>query len=115
VSHKTILVVDDDEDIRELLKDALEDAGYVVRVAENGREGLDSLQKLDHPCMVLLDLIMPVMTGNELYEAMQADPALASIPVVVSTSDPRRAPAGAELLNKPVDLRTLMRVVERHC
>jgi CheY-like chemotaxis protein len=115
VSHKTILVVDDDEDIRELLKDALEDKGYVVRVAENGREGLESLQRLDHPCMVLLDLIMPVMTGNELYDAMQADPVLAGIPVVVSTSDPRRAPAGAQLLNKPVDLRALLSVVERFC
>ena len=70
MSHKTILVVDDDEDIRELLKDALEDKGYVVRVAENGRVGLESLQQLDHPCMVLLDLLMPVMTGNELYDAM---------------------------------------------
>jgi CheY-like chemotaxis protein len=108
------LVVDDDEDIRESLRDAFEDAGYQVSCAANGREGLDALRKV-RPCVVVLDLIMPIMTGNEMYDAMQADPQLADVPVIMSTSDASRAPSGVLLLKKPVNLQRMLATIGRFC
>jgi CheY-like chemotaxis protein len=107
--------VDDDEDIRESLRDAFEDAGYQVRCAANGREGLDVLKRGDRPCVVVLDLIMPIMTGNEMYDAMQADPKLADVPVIMSTSDASRAPSGVLLLKKPVNLQRMLATIGRFC
>lgn len=115
MSHRAILIVEDDVDIRESLRDAFEDEGYVVRCAGNGLEGLQALQQLEAPCAVVLDLIMPVMTGNELYAAMQADPALSDIPVIISTSDPSRAPSGVLLVKKPIDLRRMLTVIQKIC
>jgi two-component system chemotaxis response regulator CheY len=114
VSHKTVLVVDDDVDIRESLRDAFEDAGYLVHCAANGREALDAL-RLERPCVVVLDLIMPIMSGNELYEAMQADPKLADVPVIMSTSDVSRAPSGVLLLKKPINLQRMLATIARFC
>jgi CheY-like chemotaxis protein len=116
MSHKRILIVEDDIDIRESLRDTLEDAGYAVQTASNGREGLDALRGSEPPpCAVLLDLIMPVMTGNELYAAMQADPVLAQVPVLISTSDPSRAPSGVPIMKKPIDLGRLLSMVAALC
>ena len=113
MSPKTILVVDDDEDIRESLRDAFEDAGYQVRCAANGLEGLKALREFERPAVIVLDIIMPLMTGDELYDAMQADPKLADIPVILSTSDPSRAPKGVLLLRKPINLQTMLDTVGR--
>lgn len=115
MSAKTVLVVEDDEDIRETLRDAFEDEGYAVRCAVNGKEGLEALKQFERPCAVILDLIMPIMAGSELYAAMLADPALADIPVIVSTSDPSRAPSGVLVLKKPVQLQTMLTTVNRLC
>jgi len=115
VKPKTILIVEDDDDIRESLRDAFEDQGYVVRCARDGSEALQSLRTLDPPCAIILDLVMPVMSGVELYEALRAVPELAAIPVVVSTSDPSRAPSGVVILKKPCNLRTMLKVVESFC
>lgn len=111
----TVLVVEDDQDIRETLAEFLEDAGYAVRTAANGQEGLTALRRDAAPCVMILDLMMPVMTGNELYEAMLADPQLATVPVIVSTSDPSRAPSGVLVIKKPVDLGRLLDTVARFC
>jgi CheY-like chemotaxis protein len=101
---KTVLIVEDEPDIRDSLREVLEDEGYAVAVASNGKEGLAQLSLLPKPCVVVLDIIMPVMSGNELYDAMQADPELAKIPVLVSTSDPTRAPSGVLIMKKPIDV-----------
>jgi CheY-like chemotaxis protein len=111
MSQRSVLIVDDDPDIRATLREAFEHHGYTVAVAANGREGLRLLAALPRPCAVILDLIMPVMDGLELYAAMRADPALAGIPVVFSTSDPSRAPSGVVMMKKPVDLVRLLAVV----
>ena len=115
MSHRTVLIVDDDPDIRESLRDAFEDEGYVVRCVGNGSEGLDAMRKFGPPCAVVMDLVMPVMDGNELYAQMQADQNLAGIPVVISTSDPSRAPSGVLIMKKPIDLRWLLSTVEKLC
>jgi CheY-like chemotaxis protein len=103
-TSKTVLIVEDEPDIRDSLREVLEDEGYAVAVASNGKEGLAQLSLLPKPCAVVLDIIMPVMSGNELYNAMQADPELAKIPVLVSTSDPTRAPSGVLIMKKPIDV-----------
>jgi CheY-like chemotaxis protein len=107
----TVLVIDDEIDARAALCDALVDAGYRVFLAANGKEGLHHLPGLQKPLGVILDLTMPLMNGVELYEIMKATPALADIPVVISTSDPERAPKGVPLLKKPVSLERLLETV----
>jgi two-component system, sensor histidine kinase and response regulator len=105
---RTVLVVDDEPDLRETLGEVLQDEGYTVELASNGQEALNLLPALARPCAVLLDIHMPVMSGTELYAAMQADPRLIDIPVVVSTSDPARAPSGVLIMRKPVNVRRLL-------
>jgi CheY-like chemotaxis protein len=111
VTQKTVLVVDDEADIRESLRDALDDEGYAVFVASNGKEALALLPALARPCAVILDIIMPVMSGTEFYEAMLATPTLADIPVLMSTSDPSRAPGRVPVMKKPIDLDRLLAAV----
>jgi CheY-like chemotaxis protein len=111
--RKTVLVVDDEPDIRESLRDALEDEGYRVAVARNGKEALDTLPTLEKPVAIILDIIMPVMSGAEFYAAIQADPRFADTPVLISTSDASRAPSGVLLMKKPIDLDRLLDTVAK--
>jgi two-component system response regulator MprA len=113
MDQNTILVIDDDADIRDSLSDALGDEGYVVRLASNGKEAMDLLLRLNRPRGIILDIAMPVMNGSEFYRAMRAVPALADIPIVVSTSNPSSAPSGVPVMKKPVDLERLLSMVAR--
>ena len=109
---RRILVVEDDESIRDTLREAFEDAGYEIETAGNGQEALDILTDgSPHPDVAIVDLVMPVLDGNRLYQAMQADPALSRIPVIVSTSIPSRAPPGVLIVAKPVNLDRLLEAV----
>lgn len=116
-----ILVVDDDEAIREALAEVLEDEGYQVRSAANGREALRLLRSAAAaPAVILLDLMMPVMSGWDFREAQRQDAALASIPVVVLSADRDVAAKAASVqaqgyLPKPVSLDTLLDTVSRYC
>jgi CheY-like chemotaxis protein len=110
---KTVLVVDDDEDIRFTLRVVFEGEGYAVALAENGAAALAWLRKMPRPAVVILDLLMPVLDGNAVYRAMQADAQLSDIPVVISTSDPSRAPSGVLIIRKPVNLELLLATVKR--
>jgi CheY-like chemotaxis protein len=114
---RPVLVVDDDPDIRETLRFVLEDAGYPVYTAENGKEALAILASTDHlPGLILLDLMMPVMSGEEMLKALKAVKALAQIPVtIVTASGAPMPPLATGLLKKPVDLDVLLRLVERSC
>jgi CheY-like chemotaxis protein len=101
-----ILVVDDEPLIAMALEAALEDAGYRVATAANGRQGLERLAELPRPELVLLDMMMPVMNGPAMLAAMGADPELEAIPVVVLSSLPEeairaRAQGVAAVLRKP--------------
>jgi CheY-like chemotaxis protein len=113
VTDKTVLVVDDEPDIRDSLRDVLEDEGYRVRLACNGVEALAELKTLPRPCAVILDIIMPLMSGTEFYAAMMADPRTADVPLVVSTSDPSRVPPGPPILKKPIDVTRLLAVLDK--
>ena len=111
-SQNTVLVVDDDADLRESLADVLRDEGYAVSMAANGQEALDLLPKLKRPCGVVLDMAMPVMDGTQFYQAMRAVPALADIPVVVFSCDPSWAPSGLPKIRKTNLERVLTLVAE---
>jgi CheY-like chemotaxis protein len=105
-----ILIVDDEILGRDTMRDALEDEGYRVVVAGNGCEAMRQLVAAP-PSLMILDLLMPGMHGNALYEEMQRSPQLARIPVLVTTSDPTRAPAGVPTLAKPFQLDKLLSLV----
>ena len=111
----TIVVVDDEETICETLKDVLEEEGYRVAVACDGVDALTQLRGLKvPPRMILLDLLMPRMDGNALFTMLKADPELQGIPIVISTSDPSRAPSGVLIMKKPVDLDMLLDTVRKY-
>jgi CheY-like chemotaxis protein len=82
-----ILLVDDDQDIRAALSDVLGDEGFVVSTAGNGREAMRWLRdRRPASCLILLDLMMPVMDGNAFLREKRADPALVGFPVVLVTA-----------------------------
>jgi CheY-like chemotaxis protein len=116
-NHK-ILVVDDDADIREVLSEVLMENGHEVVTASNGREALQLLREGLLPCMVFLDLMMPVMDGYLFMEERRNDPALSAIPVAVITAgrqvDFDRLD-GAMVVPKPLRLPVLMSVVQKNC
>jgi two-component system, chemotaxis family, chemotaxis protein CheY len=109
-----VLVVDDELDIRETLREAVEMVGCTAVLAANGADALRLLTER-RPCLMILDLIMPVMTGEELLQIVQQEPALAQLQVVISTSAPRRAPPGVPVLPKPIDLRAFWNWIEQNC
>ncbi len=122
--HKTdhaILIVDDDDDIRELLADFLRDEGYQVSTACNGLDALSVLRAAaTYPCLILLDLMMPIMNGFEFLKAFRSDPALAPIAVAIVSANGSLGPAersalAAPILSKPLKLPALLEVVERLC
>src|SRR3954468_20494850 len=80
-----VLVVDDEADIRETLREAVEMMGCTAVLAANGAYALELL-RASKPCLMVIDMIMPVMTGEELLEIMRQQPALAQLPVLISTS-----------------------------
>jgi CheY-like chemotaxis protein len=115
-----LLVVDDDYGVLDAIKEVLEDEGYEVSLAADGLEALKELRLGQRPCMILLDLMMPVMNGWDFRQEQLRDEILASIPTIIITADGRADQKSAELktdgfLKKPVNPDQLMAVVEKHC
>jgi CheY-like chemotaxis protein len=107
-----VLVIDDDEAIRESLRDVLVDAGYDVTVAADGRQALDMMNP--RPALLLVDLMMPELDGWELMDELARTAPLADIPVCVLSAIASHAPPNAAaVLQKPVDLDQLLDTVER--
>jgi CheY-like chemotaxis protein len=112
---KAVLVVDDDPDIRESLQLLLEDEGYRVRTAADGRQAL-AMMAVETPGFVILDLMMPVMDGWEVAGCMHDDARLGAIPLCVVTATPEWAPADSTcVLPKPIDVQALLDVMREHC
>jgi len=111
---KKILIIDDEPDLLDSLAEFFADEGYGVATARNGTEALERLEDPELPAIVILDLLMPGISGIELYDTMQRDPRLCKVPVIVSTSDPSRAPSGVLIMKKPVNLGRLLDVVRQH-
>jgi CheY-like chemotaxis protein len=112
-----VLLVDDDEDLRDSIGDLLRQKGYVVETAEDGSAALATLARTAAPCIVLLDLVMPGMDGWKFLAVVQADPTMSSIPIVIASAHAAtHPPIGiAGVLHKPFDLDELFDVVARHC
>jgi CheY-like chemotaxis protein len=115
-----VLVVEDDPDIREVMILILEGAGYTVCGAEHGADALARLRGGLTPCLIVLDLTMPVMDGWTFCEETEKDPAFANVPIVVVSAVPRKATRDSSAravarLTKPLDVAKLLVTVERHC
>jgi CheY-like chemotaxis protein len=118
VTQEHILVVEDDRDLRNSLCEALELEGYAAVGVENGQAALDHLATGARPCVILLDLMMPVMDGWTFRQEMLKDRTLASIPLIVMTAaTPARVAAIAAqvVLYKPLHMGRVMSVVQEHC
>jgi CheY-like chemotaxis protein len=118
MNKKTIMVVDDDVEVREAVSELLENHGYAVIPASNGREALDELKIHNlRPSLILLDVMMPVMDGQTFCAEQQADPELKDIPVVVFTAfgaalDKMKNVDAMPRLEKPVRAEQLLDSVE---
>jgi CheY-like chemotaxis protein len=111
----TVLVVDDEEDTRELLRELLESRGYAVSTAQDGNAALVALRTDARPCFVLLDVVMPGLDGLGVLATVSADPTLKDVPICMSTSAPERVPQGTPCLPKPIDVDRLFEMVGRFC
>ena len=113
-----VLVVEDDPDLRKSICTVLDDAGYTSRPAENGEVALERARE-ERPCVILLDLMMPIMNGWEFRSEQLRDPNLSSIPVVIMTADGRAADKArtlhADYLRKPIHLDALLELVNDYC
>jgi CheY-like chemotaxis protein len=117
-AEPSVLVVDDDEDIRDVLSVLLETEGFHVDTAKDGVEALAQLKAGPPPDVVLLDMMMPRMDGESLVREMKRDPAVAEVPVVIMSGhsavrEKAKSLAAAACLVKPVEVDELLRVVRR--
>lgn len=114
----SILLVEDDFDVREALAETLRDEGYAVDCATDGEQALIHLRGGARPELILLDLMMPRMSGSEFRMVQKVDPALCHIPVVLLSADGRmeekaRALETSGAIRKPIDLDELLSTIER--
>ncbi|MDR3605809.1 MAG: response regulator [Oligoflexia bacterium] len=113
---RTVLLVEDDDDIRNTLQEVLELEGYSVVPASNGQQALDTLAKIKKPSLILLDLMMPVMTGWEFLEVKQKDINVSDVPVIVFSAAGDRAKIEniKAFVKKPIEVDTLLNLIELH-
>lgn len=114
---KSILVVEDDDDIRSALVDLLESEGYVAQSAVNGKDALERLESTEKPCLVLLDMMMPIMNGREFLDVVMKDSNLAPIPVLIvsAVADKANTEGSVGFLKKPIDIEVVLNVVSQYC
>lgn len=122
--HEYVLIVEDDNDIREDLAEILRDEGHQVETAANGADALAQLehkaQRGERPCLILLDLMMPVMNGWDFRAKQMSTPGIADIPVILVSGAldvPHHATTlhTAGYLRKPIQLPRLLELVTQTC
>jgi CheY-like chemotaxis protein len=115
MAQKVVLLVEDDPDIRDIVQDVLEAEGYDVVPASHGKQALEFLNDVKTsalPDLVILDMMMPLVDGRHVLEAIRSDQNLSSVPVVVMSAIAHEKPAGAAaFLRKPFSLDTLFDAV----
>jgi CheY-like chemotaxis protein len=109
-ASRGVLVIEDNRDLREAIADVLTDEGHTVMTASNGKDALAILEAC-RPALVVLDLMMPQMSGFELLEVMKREPPLAGIPVLVVTASLEHGVRDRRVLQKPVNREVLVREV----
>jgi CheY-like chemotaxis protein len=121
MNGREVLVVEDDDDLRESLSQALRDHGFAVTTVADGQQALDLLHGGNRPAVILLDLMMPVLNGWELRDALRDNPKLAGIPQLVISAYVDEAEQHVlglpreDCIRKPFHLRILLDAIERHC
>lgn len=116
-----ILIIEDERDARESLRQLLQLEGFHATTAENGKVGLEMIQNDQQPCLILLDLMMPVMNGWQFLEALNNDHqhVLRSVPLIVisAAADVGETPQslGCRVMRKPLDFDQLLRAAREHC
>lgn len=114
-----ICILEDDPDIRETLVEVLEAEGYRTAAFENGRQALDALGDCQEACLILCDLMMPVMSGLEFLDARKSyHDTVLDTPVFVVSAVPEQAKGRDDVvgfLRKPIDIALLLNVVRGHC
>lgn len=120
---KKVLLVDDDPDFVEAVKVIVESGGYEVRVAYDGKEGLEAVAE-EKPDIIVLDVMMPVMNGHEACTALKKDPATAKIPVILLTAVAERVTTSTythrdmleseaeDYMPKPVEPKELLELIK---
>ena len=116
---KIVLVVEDDPDIREVLEEMLDAGGHRVLTASNGREALAVLDRVGSPCLVLLDLMMPVMSGFAFLEELQRRPDRERVSVLLISANAQveaaaRGTGVVGFVKKPFDLDDVLALVDDH-
>lgn len=116
---KTILIIEDDEYIRDSLAELLETEGYTVNVAFNGEEGMNALRTQGKPSLILLDLMMPIKDGFQFREEQLQDPSFSQIPVVIMSAhgnikENRERTGALAYLKKPIDIDEVLKTVEKY-
>jgi CheY-like chemotaxis protein len=118
-TRHTILVVEDDPDIAESLCDVLRGEGYEVVTASNGKEGLNRIQEMGTPCLILLDLMMPVMSGGEFLTVLRQTDATAAVPVVIVSAWAKERAKFLDqsqgFVDKPISIDALLEATHRFC
>ena len=119
-SKGSILLVDDDSDMREAIRDTLEDEGYETIDAASGPQALEYLRAHPAPSVILLDWNMAPMNGSQVMKELAKDAALSKIPVVLLTADAKASDKAtavgfAGYLSKPFNLDALFRMINRYC
>jgi DNA-binding response OmpR family regulator len=114
LSSSTILLVDDDDELRDIAGDVLEECGYDVVPAGNGKQAIDYLRAAsERPCLIILDLMMPIVNGWECLRFIKSEARFSSIPVILVTAINRDRPLGADvILKKPYPIAHLLAAVE---
>lgn len=118
---KKLLIVEDDQYIRETLKELLEDEGFEVVCSENGQKALALLRSTEKlPNLILLDLMMPIMDGYSFRTEQDQDQRIAGIPVVIMTADGRleikkEKAKACDYLKKPLNIDSVLSVIQKHC
>ena len=114
---RRLLVVEDDQGIREALSDLLEELGYQTLVATDGRRGLELAEQQPEPCPVLLDWRLPILDGAAFLEGLRSLPRGAEFPVILSTADRAVLPSAVTggvvgVLSKPFDVDALLALID---
>jgi len=109
-----VLVVDDEPGIRDSLVEVVEAIGCSAITAADGAEALVLLET-HRPCLIILDLLMPQVSGLDMLAEMRKQPELANLPVVISTSAPHLAPPDLPVLAKPINIQATWNYIRRTC
>jgi CheY-like chemotaxis protein len=116
-TSRSVLILEDDRDVAQTLKDVIEEQGYRAVCVGNGREALAFLEE-EQACFMLIDVFMPIMNGVEFLKVVKSNPRLAKIPRVIMTAANDRMIGVKEdvsVLYKPVDFDGLKRLLQKYC